>query len=47
MELDPLENSFKNAGKNRFLFISLWTLIEPLQLDLLKKTEGLGFIRVI
>lgn len=47
VELDLLENSFQNAGKNRFIFISIQTLIKPLQLDLLKKTEGLGFIRVI
>lgn len=37
----PLKVLSKMQVKNQFLLISAWTLIEPLQLDLLEKQKPL------
>lgn len=41
VESDPLEVLSKIQVKNQFLLISVWTLIEPLQFDLLEKQKPL------
>ena len=46
VEQVPLESSLTEAGKMDFLFIYILTLIELCQLDLLKKTETPGLVRV-